>query len=130
MRKLTVNCYFHEDSASWPPKHELEEDNNGHVNEDRRKHQPYTKRYRQLKNAETKKILFLRKEHTNWLVTQYQIVLPENIHESNILWTRQVIFEKEQEMICGKAWREMGKRKYCNYNLREEKKKYFLKEKI
>lgn len=31
------------------------------------------------------------------MIIQYQMVLHENIHESNILWTRQVIFEKEQK---------------------------------
>lgn len=62
-------------------KHDLvHEDNNGHAKVDRRKSmkaQPYTEKYRLLRNAERGRnsLPQLRKQQ---LVTRYQIVNPEN----------------------------------------------------
>lgn len=68
-------------------KHDLvHEDNNRHAKVDRRKSmkpQPYTEKYRQLRNAEMGRnsLPQLRKQQ---LVTPYQIVNPKNIHTNNI----------------------------------------------
>lgn len=63
---------------------------------------PYMKSYRQAKTAESPRNT-LSRGSAHQLIIQYQMVLSENIHESNITWTRQVIFEREQGMIDGRT---------------------------
>lgn len=52
--------------------------------------QPYTTSYRQLRNGESGSSLPHGRVH--WLIIQYQMVNPENIHAINIIQTKQVEF--------------------------------------
>jgi hypothetical protein len=81
-------------SATQLPKQELSKDNNGPAKvggEKTTRPQPYTKSYRQLRDAEHRRDS-LSQGRTHPLLIQYQMVSPENKHTSNIIQTEEFIF--------------------------------------
>jgi hypothetical protein len=69
-------------------------DTNGHARLDKEKPRrptPYTKDYRQLRKAESRRGGFPQ-ERTHQLVVQCQMVHLENIPASNIIWIHHAIF--------------------------------------
>lgn len=102
-RNLSLNaveeCYpclshIHKNIPAWLPKCELNQnDTKGHAKVDEEKHTrpwPYTKKYRKMKKARNRSGYPHGRAQ---LVSQCQTVSPENIHRSNLLWTKQVIFK-------------------------------------
>lgn len=59
--------------------------------------QCYTRNYRQLRSAGSGRGAPGKRTPTGF---QYQVVRPEDIHTSNIIWTEQVIFRKKYVYTC------------------------------
>lgn len=96
-----VRSCTHKASPTRLTKHESnDDDTNTHTKVDGGKSvksQPYTENQRSLKNAKGRRSPPHGKAHQ--LVIQYHMVIPENIHVSNIIHTNQSIFRKIQIQI-------------------------------
>ena len=86
-------CYYtHEVSPTWQPEHKLKADiNYRHAKVDREptRPQPSIKNYRQLRTAQS-----LSQGKAHQLIIKCQVVRPENIQTSTIIYTEQVIVRK------------------------------------
>lgn len=107
-----VRCYTHMVSTMYPPEHEPNKASNKRHAEVHRgkpgRAQPCIKNYTQLRNARRRNKSSLGK--STQLVTQYQMVSPENIHTRNIIQTEQVIWggqgcnNNRGRDMCNKNW--------------------------
>ena len=132
MQEATPIKSHQHDFPAWADISKHTKDTNRHAKVDREKTtgpQSYTKIYRQLRNAESKRIVFSREENTNGL--SRTMVSPENTSTGNIIQKGQVMlsdvhylhihlhvhvrvinkkvrheFEREQEGVQWRLWVE------------------------